>query len=245
MKRTGFTLIELLVVIAIIAILAAILLPAMNQAREAARGAICVGNLKQIGQSMEMYRNDNNDYYPVYVINPLYTTYTYNPTQGRWFHLLEEYTKNYDIFNCSKQNLLSPNGEVCNKSGKNTIAWSPSWGAMPRGRSAAGGSCNMAYNSGNFSGKKFSSILNDVKRCNVKITPAQVALATDGNFVVYDTEITTSSSSILSIKNHYIHSKRANTLFTDGRVEGKSYQDFAICAGVTFSSSPWRMIFCR
>jgi prepilin-type N-terminal cleavage/methylation domain-containing protein/prepilin-type processing-associated H-X9-DG protein len=90
-KKAAFTLIELLVVIAIISILASILFPVFARARENARKAACMSNLKQIGVGVMMYAQDYDE---TYISGQTSSPILY------WYDLLQPYTKSRQIFVC-------------------------------------------------------------------------------------------------------------------------------------------------
>lgn len=98
MKQKAFTLIELLVVVAIIAILAAMLLPALNRARETAKATACLTNMKQIGLAWQMYVSDFEMFTPW--ANPEGNSQPEGCWDYFWYELLTPYTEGTEVFQC-------------------------------------------------------------------------------------------------------------------------------------------------
>jgi prepilin-type N-terminal cleavage/methylation domain-containing protein/prepilin-type processing-associated H-X9-DG protein len=120
-RRRGFTLTELLVVVGLIALLVSLLMPALGQARAAARSTGCLSNLRQMGNAWTMYLTENRGHLPEYIWQtPLTPDVSW---RGYWMGILDTYNVRDDALLCPAANEPIPFKGLNKGWGNVTYAW--------------------------------------------------------------------------------------------------------------------------
>ncbi len=231
-RKTDFTLIELLVVIAIIAILAGMLLPALNSAREMARRSSCLSNLKQVGVAAHSYINDNNEFLPM-AMDLTDNTYSGYATENNpaWYCRIGPYV-GYKKFNFWR--LSSSDNEVYTAPPQKGVLRCPSVAEITTESVPVNYGCNR-----NLINCYFQEIGGlKVGRLSILKQPSRQNFAIDSNaaqsFYAWDYR-----NRLFDINLVLRHKNSANLLYFDGHCENKG----AGAMEVEMAQLSWHGIF--
>ncbi|OGV47325.1 MAG: hypothetical protein A2017_09185 [Lentisphaerae bacterium GWF2_44_16] len=212
-RRTAFfTMVELLIVISIILILTSILMPALGKARERSKQIKCAGNQRQIGQIINFYANDYNEWLvPCFAAEGLWITIINNADLGIPIKQCDSYSKAYSeqgIWTCPS-NKYRYYTYLVNYAPSNRAGWT----------------YNASYN---FAWQKLST---------VKKSPSELVYFAEGGrmeskctvsspyYCYYYFSVRTDTVPYMHYSDAVVHSKSSNYLFLDGHVENINYGD--------------------
>ena len=239
---SSFTLIELLVVIAIIAILAAILMPALSAARETAKSSTCINNLKSCGLAINNYCDNYDDYIPMPFRSGAYewTWATFVRVPGKIHnnsaHLIQ-YTRNKDAFKAYR----CPSVDALGKRGSNHT---PPWEVYGMNGTLTGkhynpGNCNNTTKMWNWFVKRSQVGKKEINWCPERQPSRTIVLADslDPSVKMQAPVFNRSDNSNYTLQLR--HRDRANLLLLDGHVEPAAYADFFARFGLLDNTKQW------
>ena len=212
-RRRSFTLIELLVVVAIIAILAAMLLPALSKAKERARASQCMNNLKQLHGAAMIYASDNDEFLPPYSDpEPLGPDCRLNSWEGKLAFILNQNpinARDFPSFRCP----ANRTGGIC------TYNMNYGWNSLLGG---------YIFNTP----VRLSSLKHATTLILITDTPVT-------NYPPYESYVVREESSGGAWYANYIHLGKANVVYCDGHVDSRTKAELNPTWGTTQAKEMW------